>query len=170
MHGRYRGRRVGGLLWMAAGVAAMWIAVNFLGLYGNSKMRRELGRRIGDGKGGVYPNLPFVGCATPTYAGWLDPHEDVGFLRLEADRLVFQGDRLELVLMKADVTTVRYRPNVHTLVGLGRWISVEGISEGTRVRIVVEPRVKATLLGNLIYSKKLRSQLESWLKQGEART
>ena len=89
-------------------------------------MRRALGRRIGDGKGGAYPAAPFVGCATPTYAGWLDPHEDVGFLLMEGDRLVFHGDRLNLVMMKADIATVRYRPNVHTMVGLGRWVSVEG--------------------------------------------
>jgi hypothetical protein len=157
-----------GLIWMGCGVVAMWLAVNFVGLFANSQMRRELGTRLRDRRIGSLAGARFVGCATPTYAGWLDPHEDVGFLRLESDRLLFLGDRLELVMMKKDVTVVCFRPNVHTLVGLGRWIAVEGIAEGKRVRMLLEPRERPTLLGNLLFSKKLRSEIDHWLKEQKA--
>jgi hypothetical protein len=158
-----------GLVWVASGVVLTWLAVDLFGLAGNARMRREMMRLLAERKAEAGPGASFVGCATPSYRGWLDPHEDVGFLCLGEDRLTFRGDSLQLVLMKADVQRIRFRPNAHTIVGLGRWVSIEGSSQETPFRLLVEPRVKATLLGNLRYSKVLKARLEAWLKADGAR-
>lgn len=157
-----------GLVWMGGGLVATWLAVNFLGLFANRKIRTELGMRLRGRLAGTLAGAHFVGCATPAFTGWLDPHEDIGFLFLDRDRLAFLGDSLELVVMKRDVCVVRFRPNVHTLVGLGRWISVEGVASGKPVRLLLEPREKPTLWGNLRYSNRLRAAIEDWLRQEEA--
>jgi hypothetical protein len=153
-----------GICWVIGSVAAMWLSVNFLGLFENSRMRREMSRRLMDRDRALPTDALFVGCATPTYAGWLDPHEDVGFLCIEADRIIFWGDSLELVVLKSETIRIRFRPNVHSAAGLGRWISIEGLSEGTPIRLCVEPRERRTLLGNLRLSKALKVKLDRWLK------
>jgi hypothetical protein len=57
---------------------------------------------------------------------------------------------------------VRYRPNVHTLLGLGRWISIEGEVHGRPIRLRVESRVRDTMLGNLALGPWLRDSIERW--------
>ena len=65
---------------------------------------------------------------------------------------------------KDQIKGVRFRPNVHTMVGLGRWVSVEATAAGKPIRLLVEPREKRTMLGNKRYGKALRTRLEAWLK------
>jgi hypothetical protein len=104
----------------------------------------------------------FVGFASPKFTGVLDAHEDVGFLIFRKDALVFAGDSRRVEMPKEAVVRVVFRPNVHTIVGLGRWVCVEGVVKGQPVRMFVEPRERPTMLGNLRLSSKLRAEIEAW--------
>lgn len=144
---------------LAFGTFVGWVMLSLFGFWGNASMRRVLEARV---------NEPgerwFVGFASPKYAGLLDAHEDVGFLILGKDGLVFLGDSLRVELPRENVVRVRFRPNVHSLVGLGRWISIEGVVKGTPVRMLVEPRERRTMLGNLRLSGRLKREVEAWAK------
>ena len=152
-----------GLLLLGAGVLVGWIALSLFGFWGNATMRRLLAARL-------LPTGPhwFVGFASPKFAGLLDAHEDVGFLLFGDEELIFAGDSRRVALPRAAVVRVVFRPNVHTLVGLGRWTSVEGLVDGTPVRMLLEPRERATMLGNLRLSGRLRREIVAWQKGPEA--
>jgi hypothetical protein len=153
-----------GLVYVAVSPVLAWIALNFFGLFENSRMRRELTRELRARESGLPDDALFVGFATPKYHGVLDAHEDVGFLIFGDSELEFRGERRSVQVPRREIALVRFRPNVHTLVGLGRWISVEGVSKGQPFRLLVEPRVRATMLGNLRQGKALKSRIEVWIK------
>jgi hypothetical protein len=67
-----------------------------------------------------------------------------------------------VTLLKSEVQGVRYRPNVHTALGLGRWVSVEAKQNGKPVRLLIEPRESNTLLANRRLGKELRTRIEEW--------
>jgi hypothetical protein len=155
-----------GMAWVALGVAAMWVAVNFLGLFKNDSMKRALHRRMqAILSPGEIPDDPvFVGFARPAYSSAIDPHEDVGFLLLHPEKIEFFGDGRRIELLKKSIVGVQLRPNPHSWAFLGGWVSVEGIVDGAPVRMLFEPREKNTLLGNRALRKALKSRLETWLK------
>lgn len=146
-----------GLGLLAVGTLVGWVALCLFGFWGNASMRRLLEARIQE-KGDKW----FVGFASPKYTGMLDAHEDVGFLIFGKDVLTFAGDSRRVELPRDSVVRVRFRPNVHTAVGLGRWVAVEGVVEGQPVRMLLEPRERATMLGNLRLSGRLRREIEAW--------
>lgn len=152
--------------WIGLFLAVAWVFLVFLGLIGNGGMRREMGRRLHIERAFDKTERYFVGFARPAYKSTLDPHEDVGFLLLHPDEIEFYGSELKLVLARSSVTGVCFRPNTHTLVGLGRWVSIEGIVEDRPVRLLIEPRVKATLIGNLMFSRTLLRRIEKWKEEG----
>ncbi|MFQ3587158.1 MAG: hypothetical protein SNJ76_05790 [Fimbriimonadaceae bacterium] len=136
-----------------------------MGLYDNEAMRREsearLAARGGDKPGERY----FVGFARPSYTGLLDPHEDVGFLIVHADRLEFLGERHDLVVDRSRIESIRFRRSIHSWVGLGRWVSIEGAIEGKPFRMLVEPREMGTLRANRRFGSRLRKRLQDWLAE-----
>lgn len=146
-----------GILLLGIGTVVGWFGISIFGFWGNATMRRALEARIKD-KGERW----FVGFASPKFAGVLDAHEDVGFLIFGKDSLLFAGDSLRVEMPKDSVVRVRFRPNVHTVVGLGRWVCVEGVVKGQPVRMFIEPRERRTMLGNLLISKKLKREIETW--------
>lgn len=146
-----------------------WLAMNFWGLHRNQGLRHRLFMRLKIARPEIAGPIWFVGIATPKYASLLDPHEDIGFLILHPERLEFFGDHLNLSIHKNDIYGLDFRPNPHSLVGLGRWVSVEGHVADCRIRLQLEPRERRTLLGNLFYSGTLKRQIESWLKEKEPR-
>jgi len=154
-----------GLWLIVAATVVGWLALNQFGFYQNGRMRRELERLMRAKGEDLSADRTFVGFASPRYHGLLDAHEDIGFLRILPDRLRFVSENRVLEVPKEDIREVRYRPNVHTIVGLGRWISVEGTAEGRPIRLLVEPRERGTMLGNLRYGPKLRAKLRRWLKE-----
>jgi len=173
-----------GIWWMAASgqvgargfwVFAMsplvgWLAMNFWGLHQNQSLKTQLLKKLRITRPDVLQSpICFVGIATPKYSSMLDPHEDIGYLILEADRLEFFGDHLNLSIAKKDISGIDYRPNPHSLVGLGRWVAVEGRVGDSRIRLQMEPRERRTLLGNLLFSRTLRRQIEGWLIEKESR-
>lgn len=153
-----------GLGSIAAGLVVGWIALNFLGLFESPRMRRELQSVFRDKGESVPDDAVFVGFASPAYRSALDPHEDVGFLVLGADMLEFRGERHHLRIPKASVRRVGFRMNPHTLLGLGRWVVVEGQIDKKDVRLQIEPREKRTLLGNRRFSRQLADRIRTWAK------
>lgn len=151
-----------GVLWIAGMPVVGWAAVNVFGLYDNAAMREQMQRRLMAAEEDLGDARWFVGFTRPGRSSVLDAHEDVGFLIERGDTLEFIGETHRVTLPRNAVTRVRFRPNPHTLLGLGRWVSVEGILEGQPVRLLVEPRERATMLGNRALGKTLRKHLEAW--------
>lgn len=148
--------------WIGGGFVSGWLSLNLFGLTGNRKLRKELIKRFGEHK-----RLPhwFVGFARPSYRSALDPHEDLGFLMLHADELEFEGDSFRIALQKQDITRIHFLPNTHSLLLLGRWIAIEGTVESKSVRMLIEPRERGTLIGNLFFGVKVKKEIEGWLKR-----
>lgn len=151
------------IYWILAGTVAGWLAVNVLGLFQNARMKRQL-QLILESKGEPTPDGPFVGFATPRFSSMIDPHEDVGYLRLAPDRLTISTETQTVELPRSQISKVRFRANVHSLLGLGRWVSVEGTIDGKRIRLLIEPRQRNTLFGNLRYSKEVAQSIKRWLR------
>jgi hypothetical protein len=140
-----------------------WFAVNLVAFFQNRPMRFELARKLGERTPSLAEEFWFVGIARPGFRSGIDPHEDVGFLIPREDRLEYLGDTLSLVIPRSSLSRVRFRPNVHTWVLVGGWISLEGEHEGQPIRLFVEPREKATLVGNLLLARRLVRRLRAWL-------
>lgn len=153
-----------GLWLLLSGNIMGWLALDAFGLYQNDQMRDSLKKILEIRNEPSFEGCMFVGFSTPRYHGLLDAHEDVGFLRILPDKLVFVSETRKVELPREDVRGVRFRPNVHSLVGLGRWVSLEGKHEGKSLRMVLEPRERSTMMGNFRYGKVLRKQLIQWLK------
>lgn len=167
-------RGVDGRTWLHLLMATFgsWIALNFLALPGNQAMRRKLRSRLDVERPHDKRARFFVGFARPTFTSLLDPHEDVGYLILDQDSLEFIGESKHFLIKRTEVKEIRTRINPHTLIGLGRWISVEGVRSGHAIRMLVEPREKWTLLGNLLASRSLLKTLRAWKSErprGDAR-
>ena len=154
------------IYWIGAFLFASWVSLAVFGLVGNRSMRREMSRRMHIDRPFDKTERYFVGFARPVFRSALDPHEDVGFLVLHPDRIEFWGSERKATLERTDVAGVCFRPNTHSLVGLGRWVSVEAVVDGKPVRLLVEPREKATLIGNLPFSRRLRRRIEDWKAEG----
>src|ERR1017187_5391831 len=113
-------------LWLLVSSTVLgWLAVNFFGFFENKRMRRELEGILKREDRDLTGEHVFVGFASPKYSSMLDAHEDVGFLRILSDRLVFVSEIRTVEIPKSDVTGVGFRANVHTILGLGRWVSVD---------------------------------------------
>ncbi len=153
-----------GVGWLAFGTLVGWIALSQFGFWDNSRMRRLLEARVHE-----TDKRWFVGFASPKFAGVLDAHEDVGFLILGKDVLLFAGDSRRVELPKDCVARVVFRPNVHSAVGLGRWVSVEGVVKGKPVRMLLEPRERSSMLGNLRLSGRLKREIEEWASEDKAK-
>lgn len=144
-------------------VVSTWLFTNLLGQFENGAMRHELIRSSIKRREPCRSPHYFVGFASPGYRNALDPHEDVGFIYLKPERLEFFGDANEVSIPRDSVSQVRFRPSPHTYVGLGRWICVEGEIKGRKIRLLIEPRERPTLLGNFIFSNRLKKEIEAWV-------
>ena len=153
-----------GIGFVGLGVVLGWLATNWFGALPNRAMKGQLERILKVKKEDLGANPWFVGFATPRYSSALDPHEDVGFLVLEPDRIRFLSETRTLEIARTNARSVGSRTNIHTLVGLGRWITVEGEVSGQPVRLLLEPRTRPTMLGNLLASRSLKAAISAWLK------
>lgn len=152
------------LLWIGAMPVVAWLGVNVFGLYQNEAMRDAMQRRLGQMEIDLGESRSFVGFSRPGKSGLLDAHEDVGYLLVRAEEIEFVGESHRVALPRSAVTGVRFRPNIHSLVGLGRWIAVEGVLAGKNVRLLVEPRERSSMLANRRYGTQLRKELDAWAK------
>lgn len=89
-----------------------WALFDRYGLFHNAAMRRALRGRLSATLGGNPPQdrCWFVGLATQSHFGWLDTDEDVGYLALYPDRMVYVGDRYSLSVPRTHVLSVERRP------------------------------------------------------------
>jgi len=145
-----------GMLFWALSPIALWMAINLFGLFQNERLRQSLLP--------FRPNAQktwFVGFARPSYRGWLHPHEFVGWLALKDDSVEFYGENQTYRLNRNEITAIRKAWNIHTLLGLGGWICLEGRVSGQRVRMLVEPRERATMFGNFLLRKKIIRELQT---------
>ncbi len=139
-----------------------WVSTIFLGLFGNNFLRQEMSRRLHAERPFDKTEKVFVGFAKPGFVSTIDPHQDVGFLIMHQDRIEFYGSEFQVEVLKDWISNVRFQPNVHTLLGLGRWIAIEGQDQANNFKLLIEPREKRTLIGNLMFSKTLKRMIESW--------
>ena len=58
--------------------------------------------------------------------GLVDAHEDVGYLLFRGDELLFLSETRTIRILRSQVNSAQFRSNVHSLLGLGRWISIDG--------------------------------------------
>ena len=147
-----------GVDYLLLATVAGWIALNFFGFYQNGAMRRQLEKKLSD----LPQERVFVGCTSPKYTGLLDAHEDVGFLVFGDRALVFVSETKTVDLARNEIKRVMFRPNVHSLLGLGRWIAIEGAKGSHEVRMMIEPRERNTMLGNVLIGGALRKRIEAW--------
>jgi hypothetical protein len=156
---------VAGVSMLVVATVVGWLALNQFGLFNNGKMRRQL-ERILTADGAKLPSdRAFVGYSSPKYRGVLDAHEDVGFLCFLADRLLFLSETRTVEVMRVEVNSVGFRANPHSLVGLGRWISVDGVRDDKPIRLLIEPRDRKTMLANRRRGKLILSRIKRWLKE-----
>lgn len=153
-----------GLWWMLAGLFCGWLGVNFSGVQVNRHMETELRKRLEFRRENLGAQRWFVGFASPKFAGVLDAHEDVGFLVLDQDEIRFVSDTRKIRVRRDDVERVRFRPNVHTMLGMGGWISIEGHSADVPFRLLIEPRVHGQMLLNFSMSRSLRKKLTEFVR------
>ncbi|MBC8064465.1 MAG: hypothetical protein H7Y17_06525 [Chlorobia bacterium] len=152
-------------LWLVAlGTVCGWIGLNLFGLVGNAYMRRALKRELVAKHVDFNDPHFFVGFASPKFINILDAHEDIGFLFLREEMVEFVGESNNVKVPKVQIQRVIFRPNVHTWVGIGRWICIEGLHKKTRFRLSIEPRERNFLLMNLIGSGAIKKRILDWLK------
>lgn len=138
-----------------------WLGTNFMGLWGNQAMRRQMETRFRSMNPESAERRVFVGFARPSYRGLLDPHEDVGFLVFAEDGIQFKSDMNDIFMPAGLATQVYRKANIHSSLGLGGWICVEGELNGQLVQLLMEPREKKTLLGNKALSKVLIKEISA---------
>lgn len=148
----------------AGSIVVGLFAVNLLGLFQNRQMQVELKPLI-HGRGEPYW---FAGVGKPGSTGVLDPHHEVGYLLLTRDSVEFLGEASRYVIPYADIIGVGYRFNPHSLLGLGRWVSIEGRHDGKPFRLLVEPRSHPTLLQNKREGVRLASELRKLITPSRA--
>ncbi len=154
-----------GLVIFALAPIVAWMAMNFFGLYQNRQLKREIEGRLLSLRPQCRDPRNFVGIATPKYRSLVDPHEDVGLMILHADSMEFFGDRLNLTIPRQDIRSIGFRANPHTLVGLGRWVSIEGKIGAQAIRLQAELRDSGTLFGNFLRSGDFKRRLERWVRE-----
>lgn len=164
LHGQ--GRATEALYVWGASPIVFWLSINFLGLFQNEKMKRVLRPPLRAAYPKKVKEATFAGFARPKYRGPLHPHEEVGWLLLHPDRIEFFGESQKHSLRRGEIAGAKFLWNVHSLLGLGRWICIEGRLKGKRVRMLVEPRERRTLLGNRLLAKRLLKEIREWAKGG----
>ena len=131
-------------------------AVNLLGLFQNRKMHSELKPLIHRRQEPSW----FVGLGRPGRFGALDPHQDLGFLLLTSSAIEYIGETSRYVIPLTEIKRVGFKMNAHTLLGLGRWVAIEGTHDGRPFLMLVEPRSHPTILQNKKEGSRLVEQIK----------
>jgi len=152
-------------IWLVLFFGAGWLATALFGTIGNGALREAIGKRLHHARGFDQTEKRFVGFATPAYKGLFDPHEDVGFLILHPDRLEFFGDSQQVTVRREHIERVRLRPNIHSWLFLGGWVSVEGTRKGAPIRLLIEARESSAQIVNALRRRPLRDRLQRWLEE-----
>lgn len=149
------------VVWVASPLV-LWSSINFLALAFNESIKRRLKPLAFSMQSGPVMRTWFVGFALPHRRQMIHPHYDVGWLQLYSDEIVFVGERERTGLKKSEITGIGFSANIHTLLGLGRWMVIDGRTSTGRVRLLIEPRECRTLLGNLRLGKRMVAEIRRW--------
>jgi hypothetical protein len=142
------------------------IVFHYTGLFQNARMRTAMAKRA--------ERLPewegaerfFVGYATRGYAGALDPHEDVGWLLLSPDELVFEGERYRFRYPRRGIGRVGRSFGVHSLVGVS-WVSAIAVADdGAAASLRFESRDADHIFSLRRANLRLRKSLQVWQQTG----
>jgi hypothetical protein len=88
-----------------------WALFDRYGMFQNATMRRALRSRLKVSLLDPIGSRPFfVGLATEGHFSLLDTDEDIGYLTLYPDRVTYSGDRINLLIRRADVLSIERRP------------------------------------------------------------
>lgn len=156
------GKRLDLAAWYGLGFLGIgWLAVNFIGLIGNSRLKLALEHRFKDEYEYDQSERLFAGFSRPGKYGLLDPHEDVGFLVFREAELEFFGEVHRVSVPYGMVRRVYRRANIHSILGLGGWVAIDAEVGGKTIRLQVEPRVKNTHWGNARLRKQWIQMIES---------
>jgi len=144
------------LVSVAAGLILGVLVFHFTGLFANAQMRKQLAE--------VAPPEPrfFVGFATAGYQGALDPHEDVGWLSLQPDKLAYVGEKFVFDVGRSQLDGLRTGAGIHSLVG-GGWIVLEGSRDRQRFVLRFESRETDRVFGLHRANLALRQAISTWL-------
>ncbi|MEO7454590.1 MAG: hypothetical protein ABIV13_07495 [Fimbriimonadales bacterium] len=144
------------VVFFVASIVIGVFSVNLLGLFQNRKMRSELKPLI---HGRPEPSW-FVGIGKQGGVGALDPHQDIGFLLLTTKALEYIGEEARYTIPYADIVGVGFKMNAHSLLGLGRWVAIEGKHDGKPFALLVEPRTHSTILQNKKEGSRLAAEIK----------
>jgi hypothetical protein len=142
--------------------AVAYLSTGIIGAWRNHALARQLRYRLHAQGVEVPDQAYFVGFARPAYRSALDPHEDIGFVWWDKDGVEFIGERNRIQLGAKQVTAVRLRPNIHSVLGFGGWLVFEGSVNGHPVRLQVEPRSAESLWGNAAARHTLFKEALAW--------
>jgi hypothetical protein len=156
-----RGQTTLSVVCFAASIIVGIFAVNLLGLFQNRRMLSELRPLV---HGRPEPAW-FVGVGKPGGVGALDPHQDLGFLLLTQNAIEYIGETARYLIPYSDVIGVGFRMNAHSLLGLGRWVAVEGKHDGKPFVLLFEPRSHPTILQNKKEGAKLAVRIKELIAQ-----
>jgi len=151
-----------GLGLVALSIIVGWLMTNFFGLYENHIMKQQMAWRLNAALKDLPTRRYFVGVATPSFKGMLDPHEDVGYLLIFRDRIDYHGEKMRLSLKRSEIRGFERRPNIHTLIALGGWLSILAERDGKAIELKVEVRERPTLRANRRLTRLLFSRLRQW--------
>lgn len=148
-----------GYTWIGIGFAAGWLAVALLGGLPNPWLRcRLMAREAIQPVRGQW----FVGCSPTGFKNALDPHQDIGILSLGFDEMTYVGDQSRWTMSRSEIKSIRFRPNVHTMLLLGGWLEIERQDGTALARVRVEPRSGIWVVSSLWLLPKLRRRIADW--------
>lgn len=150
------------LLALPAALLVGLVVFHFTGLWDNAKMREALRERYRAEPLWEDGHRFFVGFASASYEGLLDPHQDVGWLLLTGSRLVFLGDRFQFDFALTDIYRLERGFSAHTLLGSG-WQLLRGAREKREFVLRFESRDADRVFGLCAANRHLERALRAWL-------
>lgn len=149
---------------LAAFPISGWVALNLFGLAGNQAMRTQLARRYAAENGPLKGRFWFGGIARPGYRNVWDPHEDIALILEHDDRMEIYGEHLSANVMLRDLKKVGKKPNPHTFMLIGGWITLETDT----ATWLFEPRTTDFLIVNAFGARNIRKEWQLLQEKGEA--
>jgi len=142
-----------------------WFCVNVMGLYDNSTMRSEIGRKLDRELGAESRRQFFVGYSNPKFRSIWDPHEFVGFLIIEPDKWTLFGESEKLEILTKDILGISWKKNTHSAMLLGGFMKVDFRDAAGVKTLLIESREKNSLLANKKVTRSLVKEFSQQLAQ-----
>lgn len=138
------------------------LSVNRFGLFQNEQMKRETLAALAKQSSSIPTQRHFVGIARPGFVGPLDPHQDVGFLWWDEERMYFRSAVNSITVTRMNVSRTALSANIHSLIGLGGWVSVTAKMGSTDQSFFFELRDAQVLFKNNRQRKVIFRELLAW--------